>query len=296
MSPSLIATLIGVLATTQIHIAKGLQKYGIGAFQDLPETGKTGGPRRRRKNLYISGLILNNLAFFWALIANTYAPTSYYTSAFGFGLVVLMVFSELFLHEKHTALQHFGAVVIAAGTILIGMGRTASESPGMEQIRSDTVLTFIGIWFPVFFLLLFLAFLHRQTKPLGIFFGLITGCAAAMDPILKGVGQSTGLELRILPSEPRGWLFFFGSFLFGGIALFFTQFGFYKKARVSTLVAFHNITLITVPIFLMKISLPGFSLSRLQFLGLVAVVTGIFLMFSETTFALLFQQKTDYKK
>lgn len=298
MSPTLIASLIGVLATTQIHIAKGMQKYGIGALQNGsasgdPDSGGSDRDRRRRKIIYFSGLILNNLAFFWVLIANMYAPTCYYTSAFGFGLVVLMIFSEGFLHEKHTPFQHIGAVVIAVGTLLIGMVRTAADIPGMEQIHVETVLIFIGVYFPVLFFLLFLALLYRHAKPLGVIFGMITGCAASIDPILKGIGQSTGIELRILPGDLRGRLFFLGSFIFGGIALGFTQFGFYKKAKASTLIAFHNITLITVPIFLMKISLPGFTLDHFQVLGLTAVVTGIALMFSETTFALLFQRNPE---
>lgn len=291
MPSTLIASLIGILATTQIHISKGMQKYGIGALQSGSAQGVP--HRRRKKNIYFLGLLLNNLAFFWVLIANMYAPTSYYTSAFGFGLVVLMIFSERFLHEKHTPMQHLGAVVIAAGTVLIGIVRTAADIPGMEQINAGGVLIFIGIYFPVIFFLLFLALLYRHAKPLGVIFGMITGCAASIDPILKGIGQSTGSELRIFPGDPRGWLFFLGSFIFGGIALGFTQFGFFKKAKASTLVAFHNITLITVPIILMKISLPGFTLSHFQVLGLTAVVTGIALMFSEATFALLFQRKPE---
>ncbi len=279
MEPTLAATLIGILATSQIHIAKGMQKYGISIFHFTP--GESGSyPRSRRKrNIYIGGIILNNLAFLWAIVANIFAPTSYYTSAFGFGLVVLMVFSELFLHEKHTALQHFGAVVIAAGTLLIGMGRHATGIPGMEQINSSTVVLFIAVYFPVLLVLLLSALISHTIKPLGVIFGLITGGAAAIDPILKGIGQNAGMEMKLLPVDGQGWLYFAGSFIFGAVAFSFTQFGFFKKARASTLVAFHNITLITVPILLMKISLPGFFLTRSQIMGLSLVLIGIGMMF-----------------
>jgi len=289
MEPTLVASFIGIIATTQIHISKGLQKYGIDAIRPEEHRLHQVTHQRRKKITYFSGIILNNLAFLWVLVANLYAPTSYYTSMFGFGLVVLMLFSEHILHEKHTPLQHTGAVVIALGTILIGISRSTGDVPPMSAVEIDTVLVFISIYFPVNFVLLGLALKLHWKKPLGLFFGTLTGCAAAMDPILKGIGQSVGTRIHLIPHTSAGWLIFLASFIFGGVAFFFTQIGFYKHARASTLVAFHNITLILNPLLLLKLSLPGFTLTRFQSAGVLVVVVGILLMFSEATLSFFFK-------
>lgn len=291
MEPTLIASFIGIIATTQIHISKGLQKYGIDALRPEKDRKHSVDHQRGRKIAYFSGIILNNLAFLWVLVANLYAPTSYYTSMFGFGLVVLMLFSEYILHEKHTVLQHLGAFIIAGGTILIGLSRSTNEVPPMSAVELNTVLRFLAIYFPLNFLLLGLALKLRWQRTLGVLFGTLTGCAAAMDPILKGIGQSFGTNIQLIPHTTVGWIIFLASFLFGAIAFSFTQIGFYKHARASTLVAFHNITLILNPLLLLKLSLPGFSLTRLQVTGVLVVVAGIALMFSEATFSFLFNTK-----
>lgn len=291
MEPTIVASLIGIIATTQIHISKGLQKYGIDALRPEQHRKHAIEHQKRKKILYFSGIILNNAAFLWVLIANLYAPTSYYTSMFGFGLVVLMLFSEHVLHEKHTALQHLGAVIIAAGTILIGISRNTGDVPAMHLIDFKTVLIFIALYFPLNFVLLGFALKLKWKRPLGILFGTLTGCAAAMDPIFKGIGQSFGTEIKIIPHTSIGWFIFLASFLFGAIAFSFTQIGFYKHAKASTLVAFHNITLILMPLLLLRLSLPGFTLTHLQLSGVFVVIIGIALMFSEATFSLLYNAK-----
>ena len=113
---------------------------------------------------------------------------------------------------------------------------------------------------------------------------------------MKGIGQSVGTEIHLIPHTSVGWLIFLASFLFGAVAFLFTQFGFYKHARASTLVAFHNITLILNPLLLLKLSLPGFTLTRLQFSGVLVVVAGILLMFSEATLSFFFKVNQHSKK
>ncbi|MFP4618047.1 MAG: hypothetical protein ACLFMZ_04325 [Spirochaetaceae bacterium] len=279
MNGTVIASLIGIVATTQIHIAKGLQRYGIEGLRSA-STG-TVEKRGRRRILYITGVVLNNAAFLWALLANLYAPTAYFTATFGFGLVVMMLFSGFILREPITKFQYIGAAVIAAGTVLIGGGRGGAEVPPMHAVILDRAVFFTSAYFIL--LLLLIAIFLRYKRQTGVIFGLFTGGAAAFDPIFKGVGQQFGETMKILPHSPEGWLFFGGSFLFGFLAFSFTQIGFYKHAKATTLVAFHNAALMIVPIIFMKLALPGFGLSRLQVVGLVTVLLGISLMFGSHT-------------
>lgn len=213
-----------------------------------------------------------------------YAPTAYYTASFGFGLVVMMFFSELVLRESISKLQHIGAAVIAIGTVLIGTGKGNTEVPPMLYILLDRVAIFTILYFLIIFSLIFISIRFKKNQALGSFFGLFTGGAAAFDPIFKGIGQQFGDEVKFIPHSLEGWVFFGGSFLFGFLAFSFTQIGFYKHAKASTLVAFHNVALILVPMLFMKFALPGFALSRLQMFGLSTVLAGIFLMFTEHTF------------
>jgi len=291
MEPTLIASLFGIAATTQIHIAKGLQKYGIDALRSNYVGTYSCEKHAKKKILYITGIALNNLAFLWALPANLFAPPSYYTSAFGFGLVVMMVFSEFFLGEKHSPLQHIGAAVIAFGTVLIGFASSITEAPAMNHLETKNVLLFVCVFFPLIFIAFGIVLKLELKKPMGILCGLLTGCSAALDPIFKGIGQTTGLQTHLIPHTAVGWFFFAGSFIFGAMAFLFTQLGFYQHARASTLVAFHNIALIMLPIILLGISLPGFSLTYLQSVGLLLVVCGIALMFMQTTLEMIFRRK-----
>ncbi len=292
MEPTLIASFIGIIATTQIHISKGLQKYGIAALRPNSRLLHSSEHLLRKKILYFTGITLNNLAFMWALVANLYAPTAYYTSVFGIGLVVLMVFSEVILKEKHSTLQHIGAAVIAFGTVLIGFGSNTADVPGMSQIQLDAVLFFIAVFYPLLFIAIGLSIKLHLSRPIGILVGMLTGCSAALDPIFKGIGQTAGTQVKLIPHTGVGWIFFLGSFIFGAMAFLFTQLGFYKHARASTLVAFHNISLIMLPIILLKITLPGFSLAHLQSTGLLLVVGGIILMFTESTLQMFFKKKS----
>jgi len=291
MEPTLIASFIGIVATTQIHISKGLQKYGIAALRPGSRSIHSSEHHLRKKVLYFTGIILNNLAFMWALVANLYAPTAYYTSVFGIGLVVMMVFSEVVLKERHSTLQHAGAAVIAFGTLLIGFGSNTADVPGMSHIQLDTVLFFIAVFYPLLLIAIGFSIRLHLNRPIGILVGILTGCSAALDPIFKGIGQTAGAQARLIPQTGVGWSFFIGSFIFGAMAFLFTQLGFYKHARASTLVAFHNISLILLPIVLLKISLPGFKLAHLQSTGLLLVIGGIVLMFTESTLQMFFRKK-----
>ena len=201
-----------------------------------------------------------------------------------------MIFSELVLHEKHSAMQHAGAAVIAFGTFLIGLGSSTADVPGMNMVRTEKLLLFVTLFYPLLFLAIGMSLKFKLKKAIAPLFGVLTGCSGALDPILKGIGQSAGTEINLIPHTSAGWLFFIGSFVFGSMAFFFTQIGFYKKARASTLVTFHNISLIILPIVLLNISLPGFSLTRMQSAGLFMVVGGIILMFSERTLAMFLKR------
>ncbi len=290
MDTTYLALIIGIVATTQIHLSKGMQRYGMEGFRkhclDTPKK------KKHRRMVYFIGIILNNLAFLWALLANTYAPTAYYTSMFGFGLIVLMLFSEMVLHEQITKLQHLGAVVIALGTAFFGFGKGRGEPPPIQNLNPEEVLLYGGVYFCIVLVILLLSMKLDIKRLVGIFTGLFTGGSAAMDPIFKGIGQGYGDTVQLLPYSSGGWVYFGGSFLFGFFAFSFTQLGFYKHARASTILIFHNAAIILVPVAILQLSLPGYELTVMQMIGLFTIIGGIALMYTEHTM-LMFNKLLD---
>jgi hypothetical protein len=281
MDTTYFALIIGIVATTQIHLAKGMQRYGIEGFRKRQDPSMT--HIKRRRIVYIIGILLNNVAFLWALLANTYAPTAYYTSMFGFGLVVLMFFSEIVLHEEISKLQHLGAMVIALGTAFFGFGKGRGEPPPLQDLQPEEVLLYGGIYFGVVLTILLISMKIDAKRLVGIFTGLFTGGSAAMDPIFKGIGQAYGDAVKLIPYSTGGWVYFGGSFIFGFFAFSFTQLGFYKRARASTILVFHNASIILVPVVIMQLALPGYDLTLLQLTGLLTITAGIVLMYTERT-------------
>lgn len=281
MDTTYFALLIGIVATTQIHLAKGMQRYGIEGYRrdHVSEISH----RKRRRIIYIVAILLNNIAFLWALLANTFAPTAYYTSMFGFGLVVLMFFSELVLHERISRLQHFGALVIALGTAFFGFGKGRGAPPPLENLQPEDVLLYGGIYFTTVLVILLISMRLDFKRLVGIFTGLFTGGSAAMDPIFKGIGQGYGDAIKLLPYTQGGWIYFGASFIFGFFAFSFTQLGFYKRARASTILVFHNASIILLPVIIMQLALPGYELTLLQLVGLLTIIGGIALMYTEHT-------------
>ncbi len=279
-----IASIIGLIATSQIHLAKGLQRFGIEGFSKgavFPTSRK----RLSRKRLYILALILNNLAFLWVMIANMFAPPAAYTSMFGFGLIVLMLFSEKVLGEKVGKIRHAGAILLAIGTFFLGWagirsGRGFSGGAIMAQINLPLVLWVILAFFTVMGLILAVARARRcSPRSLGIIIGVITGVSGACDPLFKAIAQHYGGISGLLPSSPAGWALFLFSFLFGTIALLLTQVGFAWKADATVVVPAHNMALIIFPLLLLQAALPDYPLTMLHLPGILLAGAGTVLLF-----------------
>jgi hypothetical protein len=279
-----IASLIGLLATSQIHISKGLQRYGIEGFRQASSFSSPK-KRRSRKQLYVGAIVLNNAAFFWVLLANLFADPAAYTSMFGFGLIILMLFSEKILKEKVGHIRHVGAILLGVGTFFLGWA--AGQNKGgtgdasiMAHIDLEKLFIFILLFYTCLLLLLLIArWKQVGSGILGGIIGIITGSSGALDPIIKAVSQHYGGRSGLLPSSAFGWLLFLGSFLFGAIALGLTQAGFAWKMRATVVVPFHNMSLILLPLLLLSLTLPGYSLSLLHIPGLLLVGLGMVLLF-----------------
>jgi hypothetical protein len=282
LSGTLIASLIGLAATSQIHLSKGLQRLGIEGFSRRSRKGEAIS-RTSLRHIYIWSLILNNTAFLWVLVANLYAPPAVYTSMFGFGLVVLMLFSERVLKEKVGTTRHIGAIMVALGTLFLGIaGNRNSLSDGsvMSVIDMDLFLLIVGSFFVIMVpLLISLRLWVKKPAFLSVITGLITGVSGACDPLFKAIAQHYGGRSGFIPDSPVGWIIFTVSFLFGGVAMGLTQIGFAWGGAATLIVPVHNMAMILWPLLILSLTLPGYAVSLAHIPGLFCIAMGMLLLF-----------------
>lgn len=284
MSNSAIAMIYGIVGSVLFNISKGMQRRSIEAlFLVFPKSGKRRAQEGRTKPaknfaLYATGFVLNNSLGFFAILANRHAPSSYYTSMFGIGIIALMLYSGIVLREPIHPLQYAGAVVLILGTLILGYDGIVREKMTMAGINLKAAGIVIGAFFLFgFFLLLWTRRTHSLLV-LGVVYGLLIGFAASLDPVLKGIGQNLGGGERYLPKLSLGWLIFLSSFLFATLSFAASQWIFSRGVRASVLIPSQNFAYIVSPVLIQAASLPGFRLTRLTVSGLIITILGIVVM------------------
>ncbi|OGD10070.1 MAG: hypothetical protein A2Y86_02390 [Candidatus Aminicenantes bacterium RBG_13_62_12] len=284
MSGPVLAMAYGALGAVLYNISKGMQRQGIeavsGIFVGRRRTRQAVRPRPSSKSvaLYVTGFILNNSLGFFAVLANRHAPASYFTSMFGLGIIALMLYSGFILKEPTRPLQYAGAAVLAAGTLVLGLDGILREHLSMSRLRLSAFGVLTGFTLLAVVVLLSWAHRSRSLLLLGAIYGLTTGFAASLDPVLKGIGQSLGGGERSLPRLPLGWVFFLLSFVFATLSFVASQWIFSRGVRASVLIPSQNFSYIVYPILVQSLALPGFRPTVLTVSGLAAAFLGFVLM------------------
>ncbi|MEM7180559.1 MAG: hypothetical protein AAF518_06580 [Spirochaetota bacterium] len=284
MSNYAIAMLLGILGTTVYHLSKGMQKQGIESYGLVLSwlkreiTSQEIGKQLDKPIIYVLGMLLNGSLPIILIVSGKFAPASYFTSMSGLGLIVLMVYSARILKEPVTKNVVIGSVVLILGTVFLGVENMYRPTLDMSKIYTNRVWTFVGVYMLVSLLFLALVLRRGSVFLIGISFGLFTGFAACLDPIYKAIGQNLGGRAGYFPSTIEGWLVFLASFLFGFVSLTMTQWGFALKARASVLIPIHNSVLVTLPICIQVIALPGYKVTYITLIGLVLTIAGILSM------------------
>ena len=256
------ALVLGLWGTTILHVAKGMQNKGI---------------KEKRKSLYLIALLIDASSIIWLTISNIYGPPSYYTGMYGFGLIALMGYTKYAMHEKISKYEYSSALILIIGTALIGVGGILVEQPNYSTINEDQVVKFSILFASGGVVVCFLISRKNDVTLIGIVFGFVAGGIAALEPVMRAVGQTKGGTARIFPSVPEGWPIFILSFAGGLFGLIITQWAFVKKAKASMTIPTFNSTYIILPNAIQLIALEGYYLSTLMIAGMVIVVVGIVL-------------------
>ena len=280
--------LLGVVSTTQTHLAKALERQGIetwdlirARFQRSGASAESIAPEEhtRKPLIYTAGLVLNHTTFVYHLLVTPLGATvALYTSMYGMGLIALLAYSFWVMKEEITRLQLAGAASILAGTLVIGLEGIARPPLDMGQMSLPATVTAVLLLLGLC-LALVIAGLHKGTPHLiGLAFGLAAGACGSLDPFLKGVGQSAGQGGLLTPGSAGGWAVLAFSFIVGEAAVLVTQWGFYRRARANLLVPVYNCTYIAVPVVLQAFLLPGYRILWTTVLGLGLIMGGFVCM------------------
>jgi multidrug transporter EmrE-like cation transporter len=282
MNTTWLVLLIGVLATTQNHLAKALERQGIEVFDMLQARWQKSDRQfeqpRRKPLIYLVGVAMNHTIFVYhLLVAPLGGNTAAYTSMYGLGMVALLLYSTRVMKEPITRLELTGALAILGGSLVIGaesVSRPALEMSAMNL--SATLAALLGL-LCLGALLMFISLRSASPHLIGVCFGLVAGSLGAMDPFMKAVGQTAG-GASGTPLTFGGWFVFLASFLVGEAAFLTSQWAFIKRARANILVPAQNCSYIALPVLLQALWMPGYQLYLSTLLGLFLIMVGIIIM------------------
>ncbi len=278
----LIAISLGLVSHSLIHLAKSMQRHGIEVFDKIrakikntEDNVEEGG---KKSIIYTIGFILNQTPPLWAfLVGLTGAPMSYYTSVYGVGLIVSLIYSAKILKEKIQKIEYIGAFVLISGIIMLGIDGVMRPPLSYADIILERAFLMIGVIAIIGITSMIMALKTKSPLVIGIVFGLFSGCIGCLDPVFKGIGQNYGGSGG-LPSGPIGWTVFIFSFGLGFVSFMINQWAFARKADSIVVIPCINTTYVMIPILLQAFALPGFNITVLTIIGLIVTISGIFMM------------------
>lgn len=275
-----VALILGVFGTSVIHLSKGVMKLGIVRMR--ARKAQVAAPEARpvlagrSRSIYLAGMLVNFTNPLWVIIANRFAPTVYYTSMYGLGLVSLLVFSRFILGEHLDRRRIGGALIVVIGTLLIGAARLSSPASPLFLANRTTVLVIAGAW--ALAAPAVARFMKGAPIPVQeLLFGLLAGGLAALEAVLKGVSQSTDGAASFLPGAGPDWWIFGVSFL-GAVGAFgMIQWSYLRHCRVAIMAASFDVSYVALPLLVTALAVSGERVNALSILGLVVLGTGAFL-------------------
>jgi len=274
-SPAL-GMLFGLINTTTLHLAKGLQRQGIDTLRWRSQPRSERSPARAA--IYVAGVVLNNLTAVWIVLANRFAAPAYATGMFGLGLVMLLLYSHFVLGEPVVPLNYAGALAVVAGTALFAIHAFARGRIDVSAFHAPSVAIFSAVYVAVGAVFVGFALRGGSRILLAVSVGLFAGGMASLDPVLKALGQNAGTEIGragIIPAANWGWIPYGLSFVLGTVAFFTVQYAFLRGADASAMVPIHSSAYVLVPVVVQLIALPGYTAGPALVAGMVLIVVGI---------------------
>jgi drug/metabolite transporter (DMT)-like permease len=281
--------LLGMICSFQINISKCFQFQGIETLKyfkfKISGKIKKNDIRFKRNKIkpaiYILGLILSNSAFVWLIFANSLAPVHYFTAMSGTGIFFLIIYSHIVLNESINKRIYLGVLVFIAGTVLTGINGVMHVEVAENEINLGTVIIIgtIIIMITILALRFRLYFLQKSINLFAALFGFIAGTLGCFDPVFKWIGQNIDGSPGLIPISNKGWIIFIVSFLFTTTSFIVTQWSFsIKDIQISRFIPYFYLGYITMPVFINEISITYYQNNTLYLIGILLIITGIFII------------------
>lgn len=254
-----IAMAIGIVGTSIIHLSKGVMRHGI---------------TKRSTLVYTAGVLMNFTNPLWVILANRFAPTVFYTSMYGLGLVPLLLFSRKILDERLEARQYRGVAIIVFGTLVIGAGNILGGKPSLFTADRRILVLFALGWLlaaPIGSALMRRTSVRLQEY----FFGIAAGGMAAVEAVVKGVAQAGPSVNTFLPQTSASWWLFATSFIGAAGAFGMIQWSFLRRCRASMMGALYDVAYVVLPLILSAIIVDGAAFGVWSIIGIGLLVAGI---------------------
>ena len=256
---ALLAMAIGVIGTSVIHLSKGFMRLGIS---------------NRSSKVYAIGVAMNFTNPLWVILANRFAPTVFYTSMYGLGLIPLLLFSRYQLNEQLHRRQYRGIAIIVLGTLIVGFGNLLGGKPSLYGANQSLLIAVAGFWLigaPL------LSVLVRRVRVSiqEYFFGITAGGMAALEALVKGFAQAGPTGSTFLPQTTVGWWLFGVSFLGAAGAFGMIQWSYLRSCRASMMGSLYDVSYVTIPLLLSAVLVDGAGLGVWSILGIACLVAGV---------------------
>ncbi len=283
---AIIAMLIGIAGTSVIHTSKGVMKLGL---QRLQVARATNAPQRGASVVYGLGMLANFTTPFWVMLANLFAPTVFYTSMYGLGLVALLVFSRIVLREQLTRRHILGTGVIIAGTGFLGAGELLGAAPMLTSAELTPLVVITVLWVTGGLA----GALVTGSRRIGfqeIFFGLAAGGMASLDALLKGIAQQGSGGATLIPGTALGGVVLAGSFVVAAGAFGMIQWSYVRYCRASVMGTAYDLSYVGLPVLLFALLKPDYGLTLFNTLGLVTLAAGALIVQKATAVPTMHEQ------
>ena len=271
LTGALIAMGVGVLGTATIHLSKGVMRLGLVRLR------ATEANKRRASLIYTAGILMNFTNPFWVILANRFAPTVFYTSMYGLGLLALVLFSRYKLNERLHGSQYAGILIIIVGTLLVGFGNLMGGKPSLYGANSGLLVTVALTWLVL--TPLFAVLLRRGSVGLQeLYFGLTAGGLAALEAMVKGVSQAGAVSNTFLPQTTFAWWLFLASFLGAAGAFGMIQWSYLRHCRASMMGSVYDVSYVAMPLLLTATIVEGAGLGVWKVVGLIVLIVGVLMV------------------
>ncbi|MHA1794233.1 MAG: hypothetical protein ACTSVI_16440 [Promethearchaeota archaeon] len=264
--------LFGLVGSCTLNLGKAMQKQGIKLFNKSKIESST---RMKKGFIWIIGSAFSFIQPLFQFLGQSMIAgqsATVYSSMFGIGIVVVIIYSYKVLKEEITKIELIGSLLITCGTVIFGIA-SIYITPPSELTINWTNFTNSMIILIICFVLG--ALYTLKTKKLwGIIWGVIAGSFGGLDNVFKSISKETNLgDMGFLSGFTS--VFMYISFAFGTSAFLLTNYG-YTRAKAVTVVPSYSAFYIMIPMIL-EASFFLIMPSMFQIIGVMISVIGVIL-------------------